>query len=64
VPYVGNAYMMSRKLLDDPDRKPSFIHKLLEPDMALCSNLREKVGHSDSIFSVCIIETTVYAYGS
>ncbi|XP_018016971.1 procollagen-lysine,2-oxoglutarate 5-dioxygenase 1-like isoform X3 [Hyalella azteca] len=42
VPFVGNAYMISSKLLADKQRVPSFINKLLEPDMAMCANLREK----------------------
>lgn len=43
MPFVGNAYMLSRALLTDAKLKPSFINKLLEPDMALSANLREKV---------------------
>lgn len=42
VPYVGNAYLLSRKLLDDPVKKPSYINKMMEPDMAFCANLREQ----------------------
>ena len=43
MPYIGNAYLISRTLLDDPVRRPSFINKLLEPDMAFCANLRDNV---------------------
>uniref|UniRef100_A0A2P2I196 procollagen-lysine 5-dioxygenase n=3 Tax=Hirondellea gigas TaxID=1518452 RepID=A0A2P2I196_9CRUS len=41
VPYIGNAYLISRKLLSDPVLKPSFISKLLDPDMAFCANMRQ-----------------------
>ncbi|XP_042209102.1 procollagen-lysine,2-oxoglutarate 5-dioxygenase 1-like isoform X2 [Homarus americanus] len=42
VPFISGCYLLRRSLLDDPDKRPSFIKNLLDPDMALCENLREK----------------------
>ncbi|XP_069181072.1 procollagen-lysine,2-oxoglutarate 5-dioxygenase 1 isoform X2 [Procambarus clarkii] len=42
VPYISSCYLLRRSLFDDADRRPTFIKNLLDPDMALCENLREK----------------------
>jgi len=42
VPYVGNAYLISRAVIDNPETRPNFINKMMEADMAMCANLREK----------------------
>ncbi|XP_069940624.1 procollagen-lysine,2-oxoglutarate 5-dioxygenase 1-like isoform X2 [Cherax quadricarinatus] len=42
VPYISSCYLMQRSLLDNDKKRPSFIKNLLDPDMALCENLREK----------------------
>ncbi|CAG0886727.1 unnamed protein product [Darwinula stevensoni] len=43
VPYISSAYIIHRSIIKDKDRKPSYIKNLLDPDMAFCENLREKV---------------------
>ncbi|PRD31997.1 UNVERIFIED_CONTAM: Procollagen-lysine,2-oxoglutarate 5-dioxygenase 1 [Trichonephila clavipes] len=42
VPYINHAYLIHGSLLKDPDNYPTYIHGLLDPDMAFCKNLRDK----------------------
>ncbi|GFS32351.1 multifunctional procollagen lysine hydroxylase and glycosyltransferase LH3 [Nephila pilipes] len=42
VPYLNHAYLIHGSLLKDPDNYPTYIHGLLDPDMAFCKNLRDK----------------------
>ncbi|KFM79073.1 Procollagen-lysine,2-oxoglutarate 5-dioxygenase 3, partial [Stegodyphus mimosarum] len=42
VPYINHAYLIRGSLLKDTENYPSFIHGLLDPDMAFCKNLRDK----------------------
>ena len=39
VPYISGAYLIQGSVIQD--HQPSFIHKLLDADMALCANLRD-----------------------
>lgn len=41
VPYISGAYLIKGSLIQDEDRHPSFIHRLLDADMSFCANLRE-----------------------
>lgn len=45
VPYINHAYLIQGSILQDPENYPSFINGLLDPDMAFCKNLRDKVRH-------------------
>ena len=45
MPYVNHAYLIQGSILQDPENYPSFINGLLDPDMAFCKNLRDKVRH-------------------
>ncbi|CAL1268445.1 unnamed protein product [Larinioides sclopetarius] len=42
VPYINHAYLIHGSLLKDPEDYPTYIHGLLDPDMAFCKNLRDK----------------------
>ncbi|GIY94577.1 procollagen-lysine,2-oxoglutarate 5-dioxygenase 1, partial [Caerostris extrusa] len=42
VPYINHAYLIHGSLLKDPENYPTYIHGLLDPDMAFCKNLRDK----------------------
>lgn len=42
VPYISQTYLINGSLLKSKDKFPSFISGLLDPDMALCKNLRDK----------------------
>lgn len=40
VPFVSSCYLIQGSLIHDPHTRPSYIHKMLDPDMALMANLR------------------------
>ncbi|XP_076320544.1 LOW QUALITY PROTEIN: procollagen lysyl hydroxylase [Tachypleus tridentatus] len=42
VPFISGAYLIHGSLLKKKESFPSFIHGLLDPDMAFCKNLRDK----------------------
>ncbi len=42
VPFISLAYLVKGKLIRDEATKPSFVHRLLDADMAFCKNLRDK----------------------
>uniref|UniRef100_A0A0K2SV11 procollagen-lysine 5-dioxygenase n=1 Tax=Lepeophtheirus salmonis TaxID=72036 RepID=A0A0K2SV11_LEPSM len=41
VPYISSAYLVNANVLKEYGEEISYIHKLLDPDMAFCSNARE-----------------------
>jgi hypothetical protein len=44
VPFVSNCYLIQGSLIHDPKTRPSYVHKMLDPDMALMANIRSKGG--------------------
>lgn len=42
VPFISAAYLIHGSLLKDKNNFPSYIHNLLDADMGLCYNLRDK----------------------
>ncbi|XP_065582274.1 procollagen-lysine,2-oxoglutarate 5-dioxygenase 1-like isoform X1 [Artemia franciscana] len=42
VPYISGCYLVQGYLIHNPETKPSYINGLLDPDMAFCTNMREK----------------------
>lgn len=42
VPFVNGAYLINGSLVRSPEKFPSFINGLLDPDMAFCKNMRDK----------------------
>ncbi len=44
VPFITSSYLIKGDFILDEKTRPSYIHKLLDADMAFCSNLRE-AGH-------------------
>lgn len=43
VPYLTGVYVIQRAVLINPETRPNYIHKLLDADMAMAANMREKV---------------------
>jgi len=41
VPYISAAYLIKRSVLEEKKTRPSYIHGLLDADMAFCENMRE-----------------------
>ena len=43
VPFIYGAYLIKGDLIThkDEEKRPNFIHKLLDADMSFCANLRE-----------------------
>ena len=43
VPFISAAYLIKGELINQENEalRPNFIHKLLDPDMAFCANLRD-----------------------
>ena len=43
VPFISSIYLIKGDLIhhENEDLHPNFIHKLLDPDMAFCANLRD-----------------------
>lgn len=42
VPFVSSCYLISGAIIHNPDTRPSYVHKMLDPDMALMANIRAK----------------------
>ena len=42
VPYISTAYLIKGSLIRNKDTRPSFVSRMLDPDMAFCKNLRDK----------------------
>ncbi|XP_076046285.1 procollagen lysyl hydroxylase [Oratosquilla oratoria] len=42
VPYIYGIYVILRSVLEDPETRPNYIHKLLDADMAFATNCRDK----------------------
>lgn len=43
VPYLTGVYVIQRSVLVSPETRPNYIYKLLDADMAMAANMREKV---------------------
>lgn len=41
VPYISECYLIEASVLRNPRTRPNYVRNLLDPDMALCENLRE-----------------------
>ncbi|XP_047492895.1 procollagen-lysine,2-oxoglutarate 5-dioxygenase 1-like [Penaeus chinensis] len=42
VPYLTGVYVIQRSVLASPETRPNYIYKLLDADMAMAANMREK----------------------
>jgi len=42
VPFLSSCYLISGTVIHNPDTRPSYVHKLLDPDMAFAANIRSK----------------------
>jgi len=42
VPFVSNCYLIQGSLIHNEETRPSYVHKMLDPDMALMANIRAK----------------------
>jgi len=42
VPFVSTCYLVSGTIIHDKSTRPSYVHKLLDPDMAFAANIRSK----------------------
>ena len=41
VPFISSSYLVQGSVIHNEETRPSFVHKMLDPDMAFCHNLRE-----------------------
>ena len=42
VPYITSCYLIAGSVIHNQDTKPSYVNKMLDPDMAFATNLRAK----------------------
>ncbi|XP_059089134.1 multifunctional procollagen lysine hydroxylase and glycosyltransferase LH3-like isoform X4 [Tigriopus californicus] len=42
VPFISSCYLIQGALIENKYTRPTFINKLMDPDMAFCQSLREK----------------------
>ena len=42
VPYISSCYLISGSVIHNEDTRPSYVNKMMDPDMAFTSNLRSK----------------------
>ena len=42
VPYISSCYLISGSVIHNEDTRPSYVNKMMDPDMAYTSNLRSK----------------------
>lgn len=56
VPYISSCYLINGTLIQNSEFKPNYIRENLDPDMAFCSYMRDKVNCSFSleIINICI----------
>ena len=54
VPHIYGIYLIQRSIIENPLTRPSFIYRLLDPDIAMATNFRNNVRKIFKMRLVCV----------